>query len=93
MKTLSKRQQEVMAHMVLGKTNSEIAKALGVTRETINTHIQAAYKKLGVKRRIQAVKLFTELGTKDSMVKNKQPVIVLVQQIRQNLVKIMDELQ
>ncbi len=52
---LSSREQEVLALIALGLTNQEIAGRLNVSANTIKTHIQHIYGKLGVSNRIAAI--------------------------------------
>lgn len=58
---LSKREQEVFAYISKGLTNSEIAEAIFLSKNTIKTHIQNIYSKLDVKNRIQALKKINNL--------------------------------
>lgn len=51
---LSKRETEVLAEMVKGKTNKEIATALYVSEKTVKTHVSHIFNKLEVTDRTQA---------------------------------------
>ncbi|MDU0423522.1 response regulator transcription factor [Staphylococcus haemolyticus] len=51
---LSKREIEVLAEMVKGKTNKEIANTLFVSEKTIKTHVSHIFNKLSVTDRTQA---------------------------------------
>ncbi|MDG0844100.1 response regulator transcription factor [Staphylococcus equorum] len=51
---LSKRESEVLAEMVKGKTNKEIAETLFVSEKTIKTHVSHIFNKLQVTDRTQA---------------------------------------
>ncbi|MCU5746797.1 response regulator transcription factor [Staphylococcus sp. SQ8-PEA] len=51
---LSKRETEVLAEMVKGKTNKEIAQALFVSEKTVKTHVSHIFTKLQVTDRTQA---------------------------------------
>lgn len=51
---LSKRELEVLAEMVKGKTNKEIADTLFVSEKTIKTHVSHILNKLKVSDRTQA---------------------------------------
>ncbi len=53
---LSKREKEVLKYLSQGLSNSEIAKKMFVSNNTIKTHISHIYAKLDVKNRIQAIK-------------------------------------
>lgn len=59
---LSQRQIEVLTALIEGKSNKEIARALGVEEITIKVHLQAIFRKLGVSNRVQAVRKAIELG-------------------------------
>lgn len=51
---LSKREIDVLAEMVKGKTNKEIAQALFVSEKTVKTHVSHIFNKLQVSDRTQA---------------------------------------
>lgn len=52
---LSPREREVLASMVCGKTNKEIAKDLGITEATVKSHVSVILQRLDVTDRTQAV--------------------------------------
>ncbi len=52
---ISAREQEVLARLGEGMSNKEIARALGVSPNTIKTHLAKLYEKLEVARRTQAI--------------------------------------
>ena len=52
---LSNREIEILNCVRIGKTNSEIAAALGISIFTVKNHLQNIFKKLDVYNRIQAV--------------------------------------
>ncbi|HZD65646.1 MAG TPA: response regulator transcription factor [Acidimicrobiales bacterium] len=52
---LSRRESEVLGLVVEGQRNQAIAKQLFVGTETVKSHLQAIYRKLGVNNRTQAV--------------------------------------
>ena len=54
---LSKREIEVLAEMVKGKTNKEIANTLFVSEKTIKTHVSHIFNKLSVTDRTQSSNL------------------------------------
>jgi two-component system response regulator DevR len=56
--TLSAQEQRVLALVVEGKTNKEIAAALGLSDKTVKNYLSNAFQKLGVSRRAQAAALF-----------------------------------
>jgi LuxR family maltose regulon positive regulatory protein len=59
---LSEREQTILGFIANGKSNKQIARALGVTPETIKTHIKRIFLKLAAKSRAQAVVRAQSLG-------------------------------
>ncbi|SDC95162.1 AAA ATPase domain-containing protein [Paenibacillus sp. UNCCL117] len=55
---LTEREREVVALVLDGLTNGEIAKALFVSEITVKKHVSSIYSKLSVKGRGQLIKLF-----------------------------------
>ena len=51
---LSSREMEVLESVTLGMSNKEIAKALGISHQTVKNHVTAILRKLGVEDRTQA---------------------------------------
>ena len=51
---LTLRQQEVLALVAQGKTNAQIAQALGMTDATVRLHVSGILKRLGLNNRTQA---------------------------------------
>jgi DNA-binding NarL/FixJ family response regulator len=51
---LTEREHEVLALLVEGATNEEIADALYITEKTVKTHLSAVFRKLGATNRTQA---------------------------------------
>ena len=60
--SLSRREQEILALIADGRSNKEVARALGVTPETVKTHLKNMFEKLSVDRRAQAVARARSLG-------------------------------
>lgn len=58
---LSRRQLEVIDLIVSGKSNQTIADELGLTLPTVKMHVSAAFKKLNVKNRTEAVAKYSKL--------------------------------
>ncbi|WP_434638909.1 LuxR C-terminal-related transcriptional regulator [Klebsiella sp. I138] len=52
---LTEREQQTLGLIAEGYSNKEIARALGITAETVKWHLKQLYEKLGVNGRIQAV--------------------------------------
>ncbi len=51
---LTKREQEVLEHIVDGRTNPEIAILVGIDRETVKFHTIRLFRKLDVESRVSA---------------------------------------
>ena len=60
--TLSRRELEILTLIDDGRSNKEVARALGVTPETVKTHLKNVFGKLSVERRAQAVARARSLG-------------------------------
>ena len=58
---LTKRQQEVLDLMALGKSNRDIANELGLTTGTVKMHSSRIFKTLNVQNRTEAVAKFAHL--------------------------------
>jgi DNA-binding NarL/FixJ family response regulator len=54
-KPLSKREQEVLNEMVIGKSDREIAEVLSIAVSTVKHHNQNIFSKLGVSNRKEAI--------------------------------------
>ena len=52
---LSPRECEILEMLASGASNKELARALGISPNTVKTHIARVYEKLDVDRRISAV--------------------------------------
>jgi DNA-binding CsgD family transcriptional regulator len=62
---LTEREQEVFRWICEGKTNPEIAVILGISRRTVDKHIEHLLGKLGLENRFQAQRLGWELRRPD----------------------------
>jgi DNA-binding NarL/FixJ family response regulator len=62
MDTLTPREREVLGHITAGRSNREIARALGVSEKTVKAHVSAVLAKLGVQDRTQAAVLAVRHG-------------------------------
>lgn len=51
----SEREKEVTEHLLLGKSNKQIALVLGISASTVEYHLKNVYKKLQVNSRTEAV--------------------------------------
>jgi len=57
---LTRRQREVLRHIANGLSNEEIAVELGVTLNTVKSHVSSMLRALGVKRRTQAMRMLSD---------------------------------
>jgi DNA-binding NarL/FixJ family response regulator len=57
MDALTSREREVLAELAQGRSNREIARALGVAEKTVKAHVSSVLAKLGVQDRTQAALL------------------------------------
>lgn len=55
---LTEREKEMLRLLLQGKSNKEISALTYVSTDTVKSHLQNIYKKLGVKSRLEAVTLF-----------------------------------
>ena len=53
--TLSRREQEILALLADGLVNKQIAARLGISTNTVKTHLELLFEKLGVTTRAEAV--------------------------------------
>ena len=59
---LSPREQEVLELLAHGWRATQVAAHLGLSTETVRTHIRNAMRKLGATTRVQAVAIAVERG-------------------------------
>lgn len=57
--TLTKRQRQVLVAVADGSTNIEVARKLGIANATVRKHLEAIYRELGVRNRVEATALLT----------------------------------
>jgi DNA-binding NarL/FixJ family response regulator len=63
---LTNREEEVLGHLALGRTNAEIAAELQLSVHAIKFHLQQVFRKLGVANRTEAAVYYTaRLGRHD----------------------------
>lgn len=64
---LTNREKQTLSMVIMGLTNLEIAQKLFISENTVKSHLNTAYKKLGVHSRAEAQRLITDpdqgLGT------------------------------
>jgi len=59
-RSLSKREREVLAQLVQGQTYKEIAQSLQLSPHTVRGYVERVYKQLGVHSAIQATRAWNE---------------------------------
>ncbi|CAA7613845.1 response regulator transcription factor [Magnetospirillum sp. SS-4] len=59
---LSRREGEILAQLVEGRTNKEIALALSLQEITIKVHLRNVYRKINAANRAQAVRIALQSG-------------------------------
>lgn len=59
---LTERELEVLRLVAQGRSNKEIARTMGISAETVKTHLKNMFEKLGVQQRNQAVLMAQSLG-------------------------------
>ena len=59
---ITEREREVLQQLAAGRSNKEIARYLGLSPNTVKTHVARLFGKLGVARRTEAIGLARELG-------------------------------
>lgn len=59
---ISARELKVLEELAAGRSNKEVAARLGVSPNTVKTHVARLFEKLGAKRRTDAINRARELG-------------------------------
>ena len=59
---ISPRELEVLQALAAGLANKQIARQLGVSPNTVKTHVARLFDKLGAQRRTEAIRRARELG-------------------------------
>ena len=57
---LTTREKEILALIVEGKSNPEIARALIISTHTVKAHIESIYRKLGVHNTSSSTRRFEQ---------------------------------
>ncbi len=63
---LTRREKQILQRVVQGQSNVEIANDLFVAESTVKTHIYKLYRKLGVRRRSEAISIVSNLRLAES---------------------------
>lgn len=64
--SLTGREKELLVFLLKGKSNKEISDLVCVSTETVKTHLQNIYRKLGVKNRMEAAILLFSRGGEEA---------------------------
>jgi two-component system nitrate/nitrite response regulator NarL len=64
LEVLTAREREVLTLLVRGATSGEIARELSVSDNTVRTHMQNIFAKLGVRSRVQAAAIAVKHGVR-----------------------------
>lgn len=59
---ISPRELDVLLELERGGSNKHIARVLGITEHTVKFHLKNLYRKLGVNRRTQALRVARDRG-------------------------------
>jgi DNA-binding NarL/FixJ family response regulator len=59
---LSPREREILAHLIEGETNKEIARRLDLQEITVKIHLRNVYRKIGAANRAMAVRIALSAG-------------------------------
>lgn len=54
-KSLSRKEREVLNHLAAGKSNLQLAEIMGISPGTVKRHLHNIYKKIGVSSRTEAI--------------------------------------
>lgn len=60
--SLTPREREVLERLALGGGNADLARSLFVSENTVKTHLASIYRKLGVDRRVDALRVARSRG-------------------------------
>ena len=52
---LTDRECEILSQLASGQSNKELARTLGISPNTVKTHVARVYEKLEVQKRVQAI--------------------------------------
>ena len=66
METLTPREVEVVQTLASGMSSPEISEKLGITRNTLRTHVHNIMGKLGARSKLEAVLAAIRLGIVDA---------------------------
>ncbi len=59
---LTDRECEILDRLATGRSNKELARDLGISPNTVKTHVARVYEKLEVEKRVQAIEKARDLS-------------------------------
>ncbi len=59
---LSPREEEVVRYVATGMRNAEVARKLSISEQTVKVHLNAIFRKLGLRDRVQLVLYASQAG-------------------------------
>ncbi len=59
---LTDRECDILDRLASGRSNKELARDLGISPNTVKTHVARVYEKLDVQKRVQAIEKARELS-------------------------------
>lgn len=59
---VTERERQVLCWLIAGRTAKDIGTILAISPRTVNVHVQAIYRKLGVNNRAELVQAATSMG-------------------------------
>jgi DNA-binding NarL/FixJ family response regulator len=59
--TITERQRQILALLLQGKSNKEIARDLGITEGTVKVHLHDMYNRMGIRSRAKIVALYNKV--------------------------------
>lgn len=59
---LTNRECEILGLLASGQSNKELARTLGISPNTVKTHLASLFTKLGVDRRVKAIEMARSLA-------------------------------
>lgn len=71
-RVLSTREQEILAWVSEGRTNSEISTILGISTFTVKNHVQRIIKKLGAANRTEAAAKYRQMAVEIKRMRDRQ---------------------
>jgi DNA-binding CsgD family transcriptional regulator len=65
--TLTRREAQIIGHLLAGLTNAEIGERLFIAPATVRKHLEQAYAKMGINGRHEAVEFIAGVGAPDAL--------------------------